>query len=236
MLLSPPSIDFHDKSSIADLVAYHGSSNSTVWLENSRYKIWRPSRPIPESDFLPVQGYMRKGRSETCGFFILTLKLSLFTDRWVFAWGNPLVSHIDALGPTAAAFREWAESQRLSVIWCCVDHDFQRVLAEPPFKWSVVTCINEDVVDPAHVMWLTGPEAVGKDGGVSFGRDLKKNLKRAQKDHLEVREVRHEEWEEADKIAVEDGIQGWLKSRSGIQIATVRVFLGAKGLANHACG
>lgn len=204
MLLSPPSIEFFDKSSIADLVAHHGSSNATAWLENSRYKIWRPSYPILESDFLPAQGYMQK-------------------DRYVFAWGNPLVSHPAALRPTAGAFREWAESLGLYLVWCCVDHDLQCVLAEPPFNWCVVTCINEDVVDPAHVMWLTSPDAVGKDGAVSFGRDLKKNLKRAQKDHVEVQEIRSEDWEEADKIAVEDGIQSWLKSRTGIQIATTTV-------------
>jgi len=97
------------------------------------------------------------------------------------------------------------------------------VLAEPPFKWSVVTCIYEDVVDPAHVVWLASSEALGTDGTASFGRDLRKNLKRAQKDHVEVREVKREAWTEADKMAVEDGIQGWLKSRSGIQIATTTV-------------
>jgi hypothetical protein len=100
------------------------------------------------------------------------------------------------------------------------------VLAEPPFKWSVITCIYEDVVDPAHVMWLTSPAAIGKDGSVSFGRDLRKNLKRAQKDGVVVQEVRNEDWTEVDKMAVEDGIQGWLKSRSGIQIATVCVMSG----------
>ena len=101
------------------------------------------------------------------------------------------------------------------------------MLAEPPFKWSVVTCIYEDVVDPAHVVWLASSDALGTDGTVSYGRDLRKNLKRAQKDHVQVREVKRDEWTEADKMAVEDGLQGWLKSRSGLQIATVRVMLRA---------
>jgi hypothetical protein len=57
--------DSFDKSSIADLVALHGSSSATAWLEFDRYKIWHPSRQIDESDFLPVQGYMRKGKINT---------------------------------------------------------------------------------------------------------------------------------------------------------------------------
>ncbi|KAF8236128.1 hypothetical protein L208DRAFT_1451169 [Tricholoma matsutake] len=193
----------YDKSSISDLVAHYGSSSATAWLEFSRYKIWRPSRPIAESDFLPVQGYMRK-------------------DPYIFAWGNPLVSHRVALGPTATAFMEWAESQGLRLIWCCVDQDLEHVLAEYPFQWSVVTCIYEDVVNPAHVVHLTSAEAVGKQGGASVVKDLKKNLKRAERGDVEVREVRND-WEDKDKRAVEEGIQDWIKSRTGMQIASTTV-------------
>jgi len=86
---------------------------------------------------------------------------------------------------------------------------------------SVVTCIYEDVVDPAHVVYLTSPEAVGKIGGASVVKDLKKNLKRAEREDVDVREVLDDEWEEDDKRAVEDGIRDWVKSRSGLQIASV---------------
>ena len=53
--------DSSDKSTIADLVANYGSSSTTAWLEFERYKIWRPSVDIPESEFPPVQGYMTRG-------------------------------------------------------------------------------------------------------------------------------------------------------------------------------
>ena len=49
------------KTEIADLIANYGSSSSTAWLEFQRYRIWRPEEPIPESSFVPVQGYMTKG-------------------------------------------------------------------------------------------------------------------------------------------------------------------------------
>jgi len=60
MAVDTPSFD---KSTIADLVAKYGSSSATAWLEFDRYKIWRPSVPIPESEFVPVQGYMCAGES-----------------------------------------------------------------------------------------------------------------------------------------------------------------------------
>ncbi|KAF9467694.1 hypothetical protein BDZ94DRAFT_1155912 [Collybia nuda] len=190
-----------DKSSIADLVAQHGSSSATAWLEFDRYKIWRPTKDIPESSFRPVQGYMRK-------------------DPYLYAWGNPLVSDSTALRPTATAFQEWADSQNLRLIWSCVDHELEQVLAEPPFEWSCVSCIYEDVVDPAHVVELTGPEAVGKQGGASVVKDLKKNLKRADKQDVHVTEVTKQQWSDEDKKAVEQGIIDWKKSKSGVQIAS----------------
>jgi len=190
-----------DKSSIANLVAQHGSSSATAWLEFDRYKIWQPSENIPQSSFPPVQGYMHK-------------------DPYVFAWGNPLVSDHSALKPTVVAFQKWVDSQDLRLIWACVDHEFEQILAEPPFEWSAVTCIYEDVVDPAHVIELTSPEAVGKEGGASVVKDLKKNLKRADKEAVEVAEVRGDAWSHEDKTAVEKGIADWKRSKSGIQIAS----------------
>jgi hypothetical protein len=177
---------------------------------------------------------MRRGETKTRIYLTQLLKLRSCVDPYIFAWGNPLVSHPAALRPTATAFKEWADSQNLRLIWSCVDEDLEHVLAEPPFCWSIVTCIYEDVVDPAHVVHLTSPEAVGKTG-VSVVKDLKKNLKRAERGDVEVQEVRSQEWEEDDKRAVEEGVQNWIKSRSGIQIASVSVLHDRKTLSHYVC-
>jgi hypothetical protein len=161
------------------------------------------------------------------------LKLSSSVDPYIFAWGNPLVSHPAALRPTAAAFKEWAAAQGLRVVWSCVDQDLEHVLAEPPFEWSTVTCIYEDIVDPAHVLRLTSPEVVGKEGGASVVKDLKKNLRRAERADVKVREVLNDEWERDDKRAVEDGVRDWVKSRSGLQIASVGLLHGLKTLSDR---
>ncbi|KAA1472526.1 hypothetical protein DENSPDRAFT_778440 [Dentipellis sp. KUC8613] len=185
-----------DKSEIAELVASYGSSSATAWLEFERYKIWRPSIPIPQSSFPPVQGYLR-------------------SDPYIFAWGNPLVSDPSALTATAAAFRAWCQAQKLRLVWCCVDDDMEKVLSGGMFRWSTLTCIVEDVIDPQIVV-----EVVKMPGGGSDIKDLKKNLRRAERAKVTVREVQKDEWTEEQKREVEQGVLAWKQSRKGIQIAS----------------
>ncbi|KDQ08865.1 hypothetical protein BOTBODRAFT_117892 [Botryobasidium botryosum FD-172 SS1] len=187
-----------DSAEIADLIAKHGSSSATAWLDFNQYLIWRPSETISQSSFPPVQGYIRK-------------------DPWVFAWGNPLVSDVAALEATARAFISWAESQNLRPVWCCVDETFQDVLASEGLNWSTVSCINEDVIDPAHVVEIVESDAQGVGSHV---KDLKKNLRRAEKADVDIVEVKQADWSEEDKKQVEDGIADWKKNRHGIQLAS----------------
>jgi hypothetical protein len=189
-----------DKVGIAELISQYGSSSATSWLEFGRYKIWRPSVPIPQSSFPPVQGYLR-------------------SDPFVFAWGNPLVSDPAALEATCAAFIDWARSQKLRPIWLCVDGQMEQVLGAEgsKFGWSTLSCIVEDFLDPRSVV-----ELAHSHGGGSEVKDFKKNLRRAERAKVQVREVQHDQWTDAMKKQVEEGISGWKKSKTGIQIASVR--------------
>ncbi len=189
-----------DKNAIADLVATHGSSSATAWLEFERYKLWRPEQSIPQSTFLPVQGYMEKG-------------------DYIFAWGNPLVSDTAALPAVARLFIEFCEEREKHAVWACVDRDLEEVLAGPGFGWATVSCIYEDVVDPAHVVELTAPEAKGTEGQ-RVVKDLKKNLSRAEKYNVKVDEMQATEWTQEDMLAVEQGIKDWKENKSGVQIAS----------------
>ncbi len=188
-----------DKAGIAELIAQYGSSSATSWLEFGRYKIWRPSVPIPQSSFPPVQGYLR-------------------SDPFVFAWGNPIVSDPAALEATCTAFIEWAKSQKLRPVWLCVDGQMEQVLGGggSKFGWSVVSCIVEDFLDPRSVV-----ELAHSHGGGSEVKDFKKNLRRAERENVQVREVQPDQWTDAMKRQVEEGIASWKKSKTGIQIASV---------------
>ena len=188
-----------EKAGIAELISKYGSSSATSWLEFARYKIWRPSVPIPQSSFPPVQGYLR-------------------SDPFVFAWGNPVVSDPAALPATCAAFIDWARSQKLRPIWLCVDGQVEQVLGGqgPKFRWSTLSCIVEDFLDPRSVV-----ELAHSHGGGSEVKDFKKNLRRAERENVQVREVRPDQWTDAMKHQVEEGISNWKKSKTGVQIASV---------------
>lgn len=187
-----------DKAGIAELIAQYGSSSATSWLEFARYKIWRPTVPIPQSSFPPVQGYLR-------------------SDPFVFAWGNPLVSDPAALEATCAAFIDWAKSQKLRPIWLCVDGQMEQVLGGlgSKFAWSALSCIVEDFLDPRSVV-----ELAHSHGGGSEVKDFKKNLRRAERENVRVREVQPEQWTDEMKRQVEEGIVNWKKSKTGVQIAS----------------
>jgi hypothetical protein len=191
-----------DKAAVASLISEYGSSSTTSWLEFARYKIWRPTVPIPESSFVPVQGYLR-------------------ADPYIFAWGNPLVSDTAALAPTAMAFWNWAHSQNLKCVWCCVDEDMEKVLGGPGSKlgWSTLSCIVEDMLDPKTVVDLAH-----SNGGGSEVKDFKKNLRRAEREHVVVREMKCPDWTDERKHEVEEGIIAWKKSKAktGLQLASVR--------------
>lgn len=187
-------------SELADLVAKHGNSTSTAWLETDRYHTWQPSEAIPESSFTPVQGYLHSG-------------------SWVFAWGNPIVSDTKALQTTVQAFISYVENKGMRCVYCCVDSNLEEILAS--MGWSTVSCINEDVVDPEHVMELTSDDS---ERHGSMVKDLKKNLRRAERAQIDVTEIQHNDWSESARKEVEDGVAEWKKSRSGLQLAAVSKF------------
>ncbi|KAK7448074.1 hypothetical protein VKT23_013830 [Stygiomarasmius scandens] len=247
-----------DKSTIADLVASYGSSSATAWLEFDRYRIWQgaaspsestPTRPfIAESDFPPVVGYMH-------------------TKRYIFPWGDPLVSKPEALEPTVRAFVAWAKEQGVKVVWCCIGHEMEEVLAK--IGWATVECIHEEILHPEHVLEVTGwgddedeeekkerkkrerrerkekkerekEEKKLKDKEKSHERkeskeressterfdkeklkDLKKNLRRAERAGVHIEEVTGR-WSPSDREQVEQGMVEWRRNKGlkGVQLAS----------------
>jgi len=187
-----------EKAHIAELIAEYGSSSNTSWLEFSRYKIWTADRDIAPSSFRPVQGYMR-------------------SDPFVFAWGNPLVSDPAALEQTCLAFWKWCKERKLKLVWCCVDEQMEKVLGKgSKFNWATVSCIVEDTLDPKSVVDI----ANGQANGSSEVKDLKKNIRRAEREGVEVREIKWDDWTHEQKKEIETNIAAWKAAKSGIQLAS----------------
>ena len=67
-----------------------------------------------------------------------------------------------------------------------------------------------------------------QDGGTSSSaKDFKKNVRRAERAGVEVREIGWDEWEDEQKREVERGIVEWkeAKAKSGLQLASVSPFI-----------
>ncbi|KIY66251.1 hypothetical protein CYLTODRAFT_423595 [Cylindrobasidium torrendii FP15055 ss-10] len=186
------------KDAVAVLISKYGNSSATAWLEFERYHLWQADEgQVPESSFPPVQGYMAR-------------------KKWVFAWGNPLVSDKAALPSTARAFTAWVRSQNLTPVWCCIDAPLEHAMGE--LGWSTVDCIYEDVLHAKHVLQMTSNENKGKEGQ-HVVKDLKKNLRRAEKAGLTIQEVTGK-WTDKMRDDVNSGIERWKKHRVGPQIAS----------------
>lgn len=80
-------------------------------------------------------------------------------------------------------------------------------------------CVYEETLDPSYVIELTGLESVGRENGASVMKDLRKDLRRAEKEDVHVAEMNLEEWPEEDKRAIEQGIADWKSTRTSVQIA-----------------
>ncbi|THU90628.1 hypothetical protein K435DRAFT_864129 [Dendrothele bispora CBS 962.96] len=171
-----------DKATIADLVATYGSSSATAWLEFDRYRIWQgasspaeatPSKPyVAESDFPPVVGYMH-------------------TKRYIFPWGDPIVSRPEALEPTARAFVKWAKEQGVKVVWCCVGHEMEEALAK--MGWATLQCIHEEVLHPEHVLEVTGWGDDEEDEEEKKERKRRERKERKERKEKEKEEKKHKE-------------------------------------------
>ncbi|KAF9485645.1 hypothetical protein BDN70DRAFT_795507 [Pholiota conissans] len=173
------------EGTLPDLISQYGNSSALAWLDSEKYKIWRPSQPIPDSEFTPAQGYIQK-------------------ESFIFAWGNPLVSSHAALEKTARAFIAFVESNHMHLVWCCVDQELEAILASDALGWSTMSCIYEDVMDPEHVVEV-----------IDHNEHLKNHLAHAHKDHVEVREVKRGEWDPMARREVETGIREWRAHRHG---------------------
>uniref|UniRef100_A0A8H8CHP2 Uncharacterized protein n=1 Tax=Psilocybe cubensis TaxID=181762 RepID=A0A8H8CHP2_PSICU len=186
-----------EQPSLSDLIAEHGHSSSTDWLD-ARYQHWYlPYRPSG-SKFTPVQGYMIQG-------------------SYIFAWGNPIVSSSAVFPSFIDHFSAFADSQSRILVWLCVNQEFQDVLGSK-FGWSTVSCIKEDLIDPTHVLHMMSKKECGRI------KNLRNSLSKAYKSGLMVEEVPKEYLVESNqRVCIDEGIAKWKESKKGIQIASTTV-------------
>lgn len=178
------------------LTELYGYSSNTVWTE-PQYKIWRerPDEKVVE----PKEGEEHvPGKGAAIGFLV--------SSGFAICWGNPLCP-VGDYGAVAEKFLKWTERHNLKPLWSCIDIEMEKVLSQPPYEWTAVSCVKEDVVDPTVSHDLS-----------TLDKRVRNKINKATKYGLTV-------WEESAHLPekkwqdqAEEGMRAWQAQRKGLQI------------------
>ena len=119
------------------------------------------------------------------------------------AWGRPLCDPKDT-SVVIDAFIRWCENEGYNPVWCCVDAETERVLAEE-FDWRAISCIQEDALDPREV----DPEQ---------SKEVRRHVKAAQKTGVKV--IQEDGVPPEDiREKIDALIKEWKDARTGTQVS-----------------
>ncbi|KAH8928548.1 aspartyl-tRNA synthetase [Atractiella rhizophila] len=172
----------YSSQSLEDLIAAYGESQNTVWIED-KFQVWRhPELGIP------------------IGYAI--------SKDYCITWCNPLCKPEDYPAATSA-FVDWCTKEKgLKPIWGCLNEPMSQVLGGSPHNWSVLSCIQDDRLDPTKVDPLN---------------DNKAGVRRPAK-HAESEGVSVVREPEAPTGKIREGIDEccleWKRGRKGVQVHT----------------
>ncbi|PWN20839.1 hypothetical protein BCV69DRAFT_270560 [Microstroma glucosiphilum] len=181
---------------LPELTRLYGYSSNTVWTE-PQYRIWRqnPDAAIEEShegqEHVP-------GKGAAIGFLV--------SSGYAICWGNPLCPVHDYRS-VAEAFIQWTARHNMKPLWSCIDIEMEKVLTQPPYSWTAVSCVKEDVVDPtlSHDM-------------STLDKRVRNKIYKAERAGLHI-------WEESQHLPepkwqqqAEEGMRAWQAHRKGLQI------------------
>lgn len=114
-------------------------------------------------------------------------------------------------------FVAWVKAHGLHLAYCGAPQEVEALLGD--MGWSTVGCISEDGIDPEHIVAMTQEDDEGGHGPKV--KDLKKNLRRAERASVEVKCILPVDWSDDLKREVEDGIAAWKRARKGYRLAVV---------------
>ncbi|CCM00839.1 uncharacterized protein FIBRA_02881 [Fibroporia radiculosa] len=162
---------------LENLIAHYGDSTNTSWIDPA-WTVWRD--PMTGS----AVGYLEQN-----GFAV--------------TFGNPLCEQRQMPG-VIKGYLKYLEKQKLKPVWCCIDREAERVLAED-LGWSAIIAVAEERLNPIEV----DPAANDKT--------VRRKVHRAERDGVKIVEVEGE-MEPKVKKSLEQRCNEWEKNRRGSQI------------------
>ncbi|KZT64350.1 lysyl-tRNA synthetase [Daedalea quercina L-15889] len=166
-----------DLPPLADLVAKYGDSTSTSWVDPS-WTVWRDLRTGAAVGYLPQNGF-------------------------AMTFGNPLCDEKQVPG-VIDRYLKFLRGENLKPVWCCIDHDVERILASD-LGWSAIIAVSEERLNPTEV------------DPASNDKTVRRKIHRAEREGVKVIDVEGEPDERVHEM-LEKKCKQWEESRKGTQI------------------
>ena len=190
----------------------HNQAAAPSWLDK-RYLIWKEN---DKSGFVDSSSEDEDSDKVDNAFQGYTLYKS-----YVIAWGSPLCEK-SRWPVVARKFIRWCNNNGYTLIWTCVERDFESTLSDADLNWSSLSCIRQvkqsDLMKNFLLMKSLQDIVDLTTVNLVRSRDVRNNVRRSIKANIKIDECL--ELNEDDRLQVDQGIVDWKKKRSGLQIAT----------------
>ncbi|GBE81627.1 aspartyl-tRNA synthetase cytoplasmic [Sparassis latifolia] len=172
-----PGCVYHDLPPLENLIAKYGDASNTSWIDPA-WTIWRDKTTGAAVGYIPHGAF-------------------------AVAFGNPLCEHTQ-IPAVCKAFLAYVESQDLKPLWCCVDKEAERYLAED-LGWSAIIAVAEERLNPIEV------------DPASDDKTARRKIHRAEREGVKVVEVSGD-MDPQVREELERRCKEWEESRKGTQI------------------
>ncbi|KAF8578496.1 aspartyl-tRNA synthetase, cytoplasmic [Ramaria rubella] len=166
-----------DLPAVPDLIAKYGDATNTSWVDPA-WTVWRHPETGAAVAYIPGDGY-------------------------AVTFGNPLCEP-DQIPRVVRAYLAYVtEEKHLKPVWCCVDKETERHLAQD-LHWSAVIAVAEERLDPTAM-------------SIHDDKNMRRKIHHAEREGVNIHEVSGEP-DEALRTNIERRLQDWKANRKGTQV------------------
>ncbi|OBZ67021.1 Aspartate--tRNA ligase, cytoplasmic [Grifola frondosa] len=173
----PPGKKHGDLPPLENLIAKYGDATNTSWTDPS-WTIWRDPATGAAVGYIPQNGF-------------------------AVTFGNPLCAPAQ-IPRVVKAYLAHVHEQGLKPVWCCIDKETERYLAEE-LGWAAIVAVAEERIRP------TAADPAEHD------KTVRRKIHRAEREGVKIVEVEGE-MEPHVKVAIEVRCKEWEAQRHGTQI------------------
>jgi len=163
---------------LSQLIAKYGDATNTSWIDPA-WSVWRDPKTGAAVGYIPQNGF-------------------------AVTFGNPLCEPKQIPAVVRAYLHFLSHDKKLKPVWCCVDAETEKVLAND-FGWSALTAVAEERINPTEA----DPE--------KHDKKLRRKIHRAEKSGVKLTDVEGLVDPEVKK-EIDERVEDWKRGRKGTQV------------------